>query len=233
MPIHLHRDLERISRKALEVGALVEESVNKAIQAVMSLRTDLADGVIAQDRVIDEAEVQLEEDVLKALALHQPVATDLRYLICVLKLNNDLERMGDLAVTMAERAKDLVGTERLPVTLDFHAMSETVSRMVRGCLDALVKHSAAEARRVLAMDDEVDDHHKRVYLALTHLMREEPRTVGRAVSNLSVSRCLERIADLATNVAEDVIFLVEGNVVRHQLSWAREDQQAPQGSVKP
>lgn len=225
MPIHLHRDLETISRKALELGSMVEESVNKAIESVMQLRKDLADDVIAQDRVIDEAEVELEEEVLKALALHQPVATDLRYLICVLKLNNDLERMGDLAATMAERAKALIGTDRLPVTLDFPAMADTASKMVRGCLDALVKQSASEARRVIAMDDVVDDHHERIYLALTHLMREEPSTVSRAVSNLTVSRCLERIADLATNVAEDVIFLVDGSVVRHQLSWAKEDKE--------
>lgn len=224
MPIHLHRDLESISRKVLEVGAMVEESVNKAIEAVIGLRADLADEVIAKDREIDELEVELEEEVLKALALHQPVATDLRYLICVLKLNNDLERMGDLAATMAERAKDLIGSERLPVTLDFPSMSDMASKMVRGCLDALVMQSASHARRVMAMDDKVDDYHKRIYLALTHLMRQEPGTVERAVSNLSVSRCLERIADLATNVAEDVIFLVEGSVVRHQLTWAKEDR---------
>lgn len=224
MPIHLNRDLERISRKVLELGAMVEESVNKAIEAVMHLRVHLADEVITADRAIDEAEVVLEEDVLKALALHQPVASDLRYLICILKLNNDLERMGDLAVTMAERAKDLVGTDPLPVTLEFPAMAETARNMVRGCLDALVKQSATLARQVLAMDDEVDEHHKRTYLALTHLMREQPAAVGRAVNNLTVSRCLERIADLATNVAEDVIFLVEGSVVRHQLTWAKETE---------
>ena len=226
MPIHLHRDLESISREIIEVGSLVEESVNKAMEAVINRRRDLAQEVIDLDSRIDALEVEVEEHVLKTLALHQPVAGDLRYLISVLKLNNDLERMGDGAVTMAERALDLASTERLDVDMDLAAMSTSVREMVRGCLDALVMRSAAHARRVLAQDDRVDDEHRRNFEVLLQCMRESPASVDRAVNLLSVSRALERIADLATNVAEDVIFLVEGEVVRHRITWSREERSA-------
>ena len=222
MPIHLHRDLESISRQIIEVGSLVEDSVNKAIEAVIHRRTDLAEEVIALDARIDELEVELEESVLKALALHQPVAGDLRYLISVLKLNNDLERMGDGAVTMAERALALAKFERLDVDINLQSMSDLVREMVRGCLDALVMRSASHARRVLAQDDRVDDEHRRNFSVLISSMKLDPENVDRAVNLMSVSRALERVADLATNVAEDVIFLVEGEVVRHRLAWAKE-----------
>lgn len=224
MPIHLHRDLESISREIIEVGSLVEESVNKAMEAVIQRRRDLAEEVIRLDDRIDTLEVEVEEHVLKALALHQPVAGDLRYLISVLKLNNDLERMGDGAVTMAERALDLAGLDRLDVEIDLATMSTAVREMVRGCLDALVLRSAAHARRVLAQDDRVDAEHRRNFEVLLAAMRTTPKAVDRAVNLLSVSRALERIADLATNVAEDVIFLVEGEVVRHRITWSREEQ---------
>ncbi len=222
MPIHLHRDLESVSRQIIEIGSLVEESVNKAIEAVTHRRADLADDVIAADVRIDLQEVELEEDVLKALALHQPVAGDLRYLISVLKLNNDLERMGDSAVNMAERARALAALPRLDVDMDLAAMGSTVREMVRGCLDALILRSAHHARRVLAQDDRVDAEHRRNFDVLMAAMRDDKENVEAAVSLMSVSRALERIADLATNVAEDVIFLVEGEVVRHRISWARE-----------
>ena len=231
MPIHLHRDLEAISRKVIEVGSLVEDSVAKCIEAVSLGRRDLAEAVIEQDRRIDVAEVDVEEEALKALALHQPVAGDLRYIVSVLKLNNDLERMGDLAANIASRALEMRSGGRLPVDVDLAGMGARVREMVRGCLDALVMRSAGYARRVLAQDDRVDEEHANNYRMLLACMREHSDRVEDAARVLSISKALERIADLATNVAEDVIFLVEGEVVRHRIAWAREDETGAVGEA--
>jgi phosphate transport system protein len=215
MPIHLHRDLERLAREILAVGALVEEATNHAIEALIHRRKELAERVLSGDDRIDRREVEVEVDCLKILALHQPVAADLRYIVSVLKVNNDLERMGDLAVNVAERALYLATHDPLPVDLDFETMGELVRRMVRDCLDALVRRDTDVARRVIADDDAVDAINRNMYSRLEELMEQEPSTIKRAVHTLSASRHLERISDLATNIAEDVIFMVDGEVVRH------------------
>ncbi len=216
MPIHLHRDLERLAREVLSVGALVEEAANHAIEALIHRRPELAEQVLEGDEHIDDREVEVEVDCLKMLALHQPVAADLRYIVAVLKVNNDLERMGDLAVNVAERALYLATHDPLPISLDFGTMGDLVRRMVRDCLDALVRRDVDAARRVRADDDKVDDINREMFNVLHGLMQSDPSTIRRAVHMLSASRHLERIADLATNIAEDVIFMVDGEVVRHQ-----------------
>jgi phosphate transport system protein len=213
---HLNRDLDVLKREILAIGVLVEESITKSIFCLDSRRMELADEVIDGDRAIDLKEVQVEDECLKILALHQPVAADLRYVVTVLKVNNDLERMGDLAVNVAERARYLATHEPLPLDLDFATMGELVRRMVRDCLDALVRRDVDVARRVIADDDKVDEINRDMFGALQRAMQADPKAVKRAVHLLSASRHLERIADLATNIAEDVIFLVDGNVVRHQ-----------------
>jgi phosphate transport system protein len=216
MPIHLQRDLERLAREILSVGALVEEATNHAIEALIHRRPELAERVLEGDDRIDQREVEVEVDCLKMLALHQPVAADLRYIVAVLKVNNDLERMGDLAVNVAERALYLATHEPLHISLDFSTMGELVRRMVRDCLDALVRRDVDVARRVRADDDRVDEINREMFGVCQGAMQDDPRVIKRAVHLLSASRHLERIADLATNIAEDVIFMVDGQVIRHQ-----------------
>jgi phosphate transport system protein len=217
---HLQRDLDRLKREILTVGSMVEEATNKALTAFMQRRTDLANEVMLGDDRIDDKEVEVEEECLKILALHQPVAADLRFIITVLKVNNDLERMGDEALNIAERAAFLATSEPIRVPADFPAMVERVRAMVRESLDALVSRDTALARKVCGDDYLIDDAHRGMYLELQERMREQPETVERAVRMLSISRHLERIADLATNIAEDVVFMVDGEVIRHRYHGA-------------
>ena len=214
--MHLQRDLEDLKKKLLDMGSLVEKATNLAISALQKRRADLCSEVHELDVTIDRREVVIEEDCLKILALHQPVATDLRFVVCVMKVNNDLERMGDLAINIAERAAYLATHDDIGVPLDFHRMLEVVRTMVKQSLNSLINLDVMTAREVLAMDDEVDDINKQMFVILEALMFENPAVITRAIHMLSASRHLERIADLATNIAEDVAFLVEGAVIRHQ-----------------
>lgn len=212
---HLQRDLDRLKRAILTMGSLVETAANKAITAFLDQETALAEEVIAGDEKIDETEVEVEEECLKVLALHQPFAADLRFIITVLKVNNDLERMGDLAVNIAERAAAMGVQPRPDTPVDIEELAEKVRRMVRDSLDSLVSQDVPLARRVTKSDQEVDDIHRRMFDVLQSAMMSDPAKVDPAIQMLSVSRNLERIADLATNIAEDVVFLVEGEVIRH------------------
>ncbi len=226
MSKHFLRDLEQVKKDLLAEGGMVERAINGAISALADRRADLAKDVMEGDREIDVKEVDVETEVLKIMALHQPVAADLRFLITVLKVNNDLERMGDLAVNIAERAYYLARREPLGVPLDFGRMLMRASEMVSRSLDALVQSDTSLARQVIEMDQEVDDINRQMYNALQDRMREDPSTVSRAVHTLSVSRHLERIADLATNIAEDVVFMVDGEMIRHQVHLDDDDQVA-------
>lgn len=216
MAKHLWRDLENLKKELFVIATLVEEAMNKAITALVERRSALAEEVLEGDDHIDTKEVQVEEECLKILALHQPVAVDLRFIIATMKVTNDLERMGDLSVNIAARAAHLANHSPLNVTLDFPRMADRVRTMVRRSLDALVELDADTAREVIAMDDEVDDANRKMFTSLQKLMHEEPATIERAVHTLSASRHLERIADLATNIAEDIVYMVEGELIRHR-----------------
>lgn len=215
MTLHLQRDLEAVKSQLLDMGSLVEKVSNQAITALQERNTELSAGVHELDLTIDQQEVKIEEECLKILALHQPVATDLRFVVCVMKVNNDLERMGDLAINIAERASYLSSHEPLGVPLDFHRMAELAREMVKESLSALLNLDTDLARKVLAKDDEVDEINRQMFEILEEIMLKDPTTIRRAIHLLSASRHLERIADLATNIAEDVVFLVEGEVIRH------------------
>jgi phosphate transport system protein len=215
MSIHFQRDLEVLNRELLAVGSIVEEAINKAIAALVDRRDDLAHEVIEGDRRIDDKEVAMEEECLKILALHQPVARDLRFVVTVMKVNNDLERMGDYAVNIAERVTYLANRDPIHLPLDIGRTAELARAMVRDSLDSLVNLDVKLANSVLLRDNEVDEAHRDMFVAVQSLMIQDPKTIKRAIHLLSVSRYLERIADLATNVAEDVIFLAEGQVIRH------------------
>ena len=217
MPRHLERDLDDLSKELLTMGAMVEDATNKAFLALVQRRRDVAEEVVTGDDSINEKENRIEEECLKILALHQPVATDLRFIITALKVNNDLERMGDLAVNIAERAMRLGELETMPLPESLSNLVSIVQGMVRDSLNSLVKMDAQLARNVCKVDDTVDDINRHMYGEMQDLMKREPSSVERAINTLSVSRHLERIADLATNIAEDVICLVEGEIVRHNL----------------
>ncbi len=220
MTKHLLRDLENLKKQILTVGSLVEEAIQKSTQALLERRADLADEVRHGDSVIDATEVAVEEECLKVLALHQPVAADLRFIVVVLKANNDLERMGDLAENIAERAAFLCQHEPLRIPPEFRRMVDQVRTMVHQALDALVNLDASLARAVLQGDRDVDDVHRRMFGALQETIEKDAGTIARALHTLSASRYLERIADHATNIAEDVIFLIEGQIVRHRATRA-------------
>ncbi|MCI0452797.1 MAG: phosphate signaling complex protein PhoU [Candidatus Latescibacteria bacterium] len=215
MAKHLQRDLDQLAKDLLTMGALVEEATNKAIIALVRRNKALAQEVAAGDHVINDRENQIEESALKILALHQPVAADLRFIITALKVNNDLERIGDHAVSVAERAEMLADLESVPLPDEFHKLVEVVQHMVRDSLNALVERDAALARSVCMVDDEVDRIHRFMYSAMQTVMRENPTYIEPAINTISATRHMERIADLATNIAEDVVFMVEGEILRH------------------
>ncbi|MFO7769304.1 MAG: phosphate signaling complex protein PhoU [bacterium] len=215
MSLHLMRDLDNLKREILTMGGMVEEALDKSINAVMNRDADLAREVLDGEEAINTKELEISEEALKVLALHQPVAVDLRYVIAVIMVNNDLERVGDLAENIAERTLDMARLSEEPVPYDLSQMAETVRLMVRESLDSLVNQDVPKARRVCELDDEVDDLHREVYRIMRALMKEDPESVDRATHVISISRALERVADHATNIAEDVVFLVEGEIIRH------------------
>jgi len=213
---HLQRDLEHLKKEILDMGALVERAVVSAGEALLEGNRELAAVVVQGDTEIDRREISVEEDCLKILALHQPVAGDLRFIVTVLKVNNDLERIGDLAQSMAKRAMALAESDRTVLPPSLAEMVRRVRAMVSGSLDSLVALDPSKARSVLEEDESVDSLHKDLYGYVQARMAEEPERIPAYVGVLSISRCLERIADLSTNVAEDVVFTVEGEVIRHR-----------------
>lgn len=221
MRSHLQRDLESLTKKLLLVGAMVEDATQKALLALTDRRLDLAREVEEGDVHIDAKEVEVEEDCLKVLALHAPVAADLRLVIAYLKLNNDLERVGDLAQNLAQRAAFLSTRESIEIPAEIGEMGARVQNMLRKSLDAVVNGDTEQARWVLTEDEEVDAGHKAVYRYVEQRIGERPEHVEEILQLLSVSRYLERMADQATNIAEDVVFMVEGEVIRHQVAEIR------------
>ncbi len=216
MTVHFRREIEHLKKKILAISTVVEESIVRAIAAVMKHDAVLAQQVAAGEQEIDHMEVDIEEDCLKILALHQPVAIDLRFVVAVLKINNDLERMGDLALNIARRAEYLASVPKFDVPANLEEMAQKTQAMVKQSLDALVESDVELAHQVLAADDEVDQHNRQMHVLIQDQIRAHPEEVDRLLHLLSVSRHLERIADLATNVAEDVIYTVTGEIVRHR-----------------
>jgi phosphate transport system protein len=216
MSIHIRREIEKLKKAILTLGTTVEENLFKAVKALETRDAVLADEVIESDGVIDHMEVDTEEECLKVLALHQPVAIDLRLIIAILKINNDLERVGDLAVNLAERAKFLSCSMKGPYPVDFPRMAEKVRDMLKRSLDALVKENAVLAHEVCASDDDVDGMNKEIFAKVHEEIRKDPENADCLIHILSASRHLERIADLATNIAEDVIYMIDGVIVRHK-----------------
>ena len=215
MTKHFHRELEKIKKMILSLGALVEDRVRMAIQAIEDRDAGLAAEIIKKDYEIDEMEVEVEEECLKILALYQPVAVDLRFLIAVIKINNDLERVGDEAVNIAERVEILAKHEQAGPFIDYGVMAEKAEDMLKKSLDALINLDTDLAFRVLILDDDVDKINKENYDKVKHLIADHPGQMGYLINLMLISRHLERLADHATNIAEETIYMVEGEIVRH------------------
>jgi phosphate transport system protein len=216
MSRHLQHDLEEAYHRLLALSGHVEDMIVAAVRSLMERRRDMAQQVIDRDCEIDTIEVRIEEECLKMLALHQPVATDLRRLTTMMKINNDLERMADLACNVAERAYNLTDVPDFPIPLLIGEMVELTTAMVRDSLNAFVNLNVDLAYQVISRDDAVDALNVRVIDQLSELMQKNPAWVPAALHCFSAARHLERIADHATNVAEDVVYMVGGVIVRHR-----------------
>jgi phosphate transport system protein len=216
MSKHLERDLDNLQRDLITLAASVEEAILKAATALKERQPALAQEVIDGDNAIDQEENLIEEECLKMLALHQPVAVDLRRITAALKINAELERMGDLAEDIAERALQLARLPPVEVPDKLQRMTDLAGSMVRQSLDAFVNLDAHLARLVCRLDDEVDRYNNEIIEELIQIMRSAPAMVEPCLSLFSATRHVERIADHATNIAEDVVYLVEGEIIRHR-----------------
>lgn len=218
MERHLDQQLERIRQNLLRMGGMVETMIGQANDALVGRDEAAMRQVLDADADVDRLEMDIDEACHQALVRYQPAAVDLRFLVAVMKIVNDLERMGDSAVNIAEAVEQLNREPPLKPYIDLPEMSRAVREMVAGSLDAFVRRDVALAEEVCARDDEVDERYKQLFRELLTYMIEDPKTVTRCLHLLLVARNLERIADHATNVAEDVIYFVEGRDVRHRLA---------------
>jgi len=215
MERHFVHELEELKSSIIRMGSLAETAVKDAVRAFLDRDKTTAERVIAREHAINELEVQNDEAVVRLLALQQPVATDLRLILAALKLNNDLERIGDHAVNIAESALTTRMVETFPVRADLQRMGEFTQRMLKDALDGFVHGDAAMCRSVLGLDDMIDELNKKIVGDMVGVIRSSPGNVETALDIVRVSRNLERVADLATNIAEEVIFVAEAQVVKH------------------
>jgi len=221
---HFDEELRHLKDEILRMGSMVEEAISRAVKALVDRDAAMAESVIKADEAINMLELEVEEECLRLLALRQPAAADLRFIVMVLKINNDLERMGDLAVNTAERALELLRQPPLKPLLDIPRMAQLAQAMVKDCLDAFVQANADRARSICLRDDQVDQLNDQVFRELLTYIMQDPAVTTRAVDLILVGRYLERIADHATNISEDVIYMVQGKTIKHHIE---EKQQVP------
>lgn len=216
MSIHLIRDLDHLHRMILTMCAKVEEMIHSAVEALHQPNYDRAKQIMAADDEVDRMDVQVEEECLKLLALHQPVAIDLRRITTVLKIGGELERVADLGVSIAERACGIASCGEITVPDNLKDMSRQALDMLHRSIDAYVHLDVRTARDVCAQDESIDELNRQIIEELTRLMQTQPNQVEAALHLFSASRQIERIADHATNIAEDVVYLVQGEIIRHR-----------------
>ena len=209
-------EFELLNETLLEMGSLVAQSVHRSVFSLIERNEDYAHQVIRDESRIDQMEIQIDDFAASLIVRDQPVARDMRFVVVAIKINTDLERMGDLAMNIVERALGLMKQPQLPEQVNFADMANVVESMVLGCLDGFVKRDAQIAHRILSSDDSVDKLRNSIQSQLVAMMQRDSSTVPQALDYLIIARSLERIADHATNIAEDVIFLVQGVDVRHQ-----------------
>jgi phosphate transport system protein len=229
MSHHLQKEIAALKEKIIYMGTEVEDRVYRATVSLINRNEKMAEAVLAGDHEIDLLEVTIEEDCLKLLALHQPVANDLRFIISVLKINSDLERVGDLAVGIAERSLYLIDQPPTTIPFDMSAMMNTVESMLTRSIEALVNQDVEKAHRVRAEDDRVDAMNREMYALVTSELAKDPEHINVLLQNLSISRHLERIADHASNIAEDVIYMVNAEIVRHTPEVLMDEQIQAEG----
>ena len=217
---HFTVELEELNQKLLEMGGLVESAISRSVRSLVDQDRELAEHVIRDEPRINRMEMEIDGMVTRLLALRQPVARDLRFLTSALKINTDLERIGDLAQHVAERSLSLMHHPLVKPMIDIPKMASLVQSMLLKCLDAFVNGDDVLARSVLLADDEVDALRDAVYTELQETMQRDPGVVPAAIDLIFVARNLERIGDHATNIAEDVVFLVKGIDVRHHAEQA-------------
>jgi phosphate transport system protein len=215
MQRHFDEELKGLKEKILKMGAMVEEQIAHSIKCLVDRDSDLARRVIESDHRVNAMDVEIDEDCLRLIALHQPMARDLRFLTTAMKISTELERMSDLAENISERAIELNEEPQLKPYIDIPRMAEHAQRMVKEALDAFVNQDSALARKVCGDDDFMDDLNHQIFRELLAFMIEDPRTTTRAIRISFISKYLERMADHATNVAELVVYLVEGKIIRH------------------
>jgi len=218
MPRHFHEELEALKQTLLAMGGLVEDQIRRVMKALLERDDVVAQEVIERDRQVNTYDVEVDEQCVSLLALHQPAAGDLRFITTAMKIVTDLERIGDQAVNIAQRVLELNVEPQLKPYIDLPRMAEKAQRMVKESLDAFVARDTALARQVCGEDEEVDALKEQIFRELLTFMMEDPRTIPRAIRLILISRFMERVADHATNIAEMVIYMVEGKMVRHTLA---------------
>jgi phosphate transport system protein len=218
MPRHFHEELEALKQTLLAMGGLVEDQIRRVMKALLERDDVVAQEVIERDRQVNTYDVEVDEQCVSLLALHQPAAGDLRFITTAMKIVTDLERIGDQAVNIAQRVLELNVEPQLKPYIDLPRMAERAQRMVKESLDAFVARDTALARQVCGEDAEVDALKEQIFRELLTFMMEDPRTIPRAIRLILISRFMERVADHATNIAEMVIYMVEGKMVRHTLA---------------
>lgn len=220
MERHFVEELKKLRQKLFQMGLLVEGAIEKTMEALLQRSEEHAHAVFEDEKQINQLEIEIDEAGHSLLALAQPMAGDLRLITMILKINTDLERMGDHAVNIAERSQTLLGEPRLQIDFPIEKMTEEVQRMVRDALDSFMNENIDLARRVLQNDDKIDDYNGELYRAMMARMQKDPDSIQRALNLVMVSHNLERIADLANNIAEDTIYLKQGKEVRHHFEGA-------------
>ena len=218
MERHLDLELRQLKDELLRMASLTEAAIGQAVQALVSRDAELARQVILHDEAINMAEIQLDEQCMRLLALQHPEASDLRFITMAFKINSDLERMGDLAVNIAERTLDLLRLPVLKPLIDLPRLAALAQAMVRDCLDAFVRRDVRLARSVCERDTEVDQLNDQIFRELLTYMLQDAHAIERAVGLILIGRHLERIADHATNIAEDVVYVVEGRTIKHHVA---------------
>ena len=213
---HFHDELNELKERLLQMSGKAQDAVHRAVNSVLRRDAELAADVVAEDPEIDALEVAIEESVTNLLALHQPMARDLRLLLATLKISNDLERVGDHAVNIAQSARRLLEYRTIAPEPELVEMARLARDMLAQSLDAFVRSDTALGRSVGGQDDQVDALHRSMFRILITHMAEDPHVIGAAMELFLVSRNLERVADLATNIAEDVVFMVEGKTIKHR-----------------
>jgi phosphate transport system protein len=223
METHFQQELNKLKENLLKMAGLAEQAISNAVEALVQRNTSLAEKTITEDEKINQMEILIDEWCLKLLALHQPMAADLRFITSAMRINIELERIGDLAVNIAERVISLNQEPQLKPYIDIPRMAKITQSMVKDVLDAFVNGDTNLARAVCERDDQVDALNDQVFRELLTYMMADPKTITRAVHLIIVSRCLERIADHTTNIAEGVIFMVKALVIKHHADAKAEE----------